>query len=106
MGENKQDWKAFQPSRRRERWDNYDRISEIFYNILNKQQPKQQLKKQLNQQSQLLTLLKEHADHIPGAYLLYADHKDRATLPIGLNDWRKRRATVAYGRQLKMVWES
>ena len=68
-----------------------------------KQQPKLQLKKQLKQQSQLLILPKEHADHIPGASLLYADHKYRATLPIGLNDWRKRRATVAYCRQLKIV---
>ena len=34
-----QDWKVFQPSRRRERRVNYDRISEIVYNCPSKQQP-------------------------------------------------------------------
>ena len=53
----------------------------------------------------------KHADHILGAHWKYADHKDRATLPIGVKDGRERRkilgvprAAAAYGWRLKSVW--
>ena len=52
---------------------------------------KQQPKQQLNRQPMLWILLREHADHILGTYLQYADHKARATLPIGVNNVRKRK---------------
>ena len=56
---------------------------------------------------------REHAEHILGTYLQYADHSQctqTATLPIGVNDGGKEkkrkkavpRAAAAYGRQLKM----
>ena len=54
---------------------------------------------------------------MPSTYLQYADHTDRATLPIGVKGRRKEekkrrkekkravpRAAAAYGRQLKMPW--
>ena len=39
-------------------------------------------------------------------YLQYADHTDRATLPIGVNDWRKRRKDCFYRTFFKSVEKS